>query len=472
MRLGVCCLAVFCLMVPTGACAETETLEQAWALAYRINPSLQAERAKLRATDEEVSQALSHWRPSIDATANVGKTYQYVPAQAVFGTADFADTTRGYGVQVTQPLFRGLRTDSETEAAENQVLSGRAKLDDAEQQLFLDTATAFLDIVRDQAVLDSDRDNENVLEQKLKETRVRAQAGDLTQTDVRQAESRLARAHVARYQAESSLTTDRASYERLVGKMPEKLTAPDLRLTDPEQLDDVLHLAETRNPKVIAARYDIDEAKAEVDLNKGSLLPEINLVGSSTRNWGQNITIPGREDSSQILIQATMPLYRAGTDYSKSRAAEQTVTQRRMELEEARHKAIEAANNSWQGFETAQAALEADKDEVEAAREALKGVREESKVGTRTTLDVLNAEQELLDAKIDLAKSSHDRDLAIIQIKAAIGELTVASLKLPGSVYDPKRHYDDVRNQWIGFSEDDDRYMAAPEKQDTRETPP
>lgn len=437
-------------------------MEQAWVQAYRINPSLQAARAKLRATDEQVSQAQSHWRPSIDATGNIGKSYQYIPGQQPFGTAQFADTTRGYGVQLTQPLFRGFRTDSETEAAENQVLSGRAKVEDAEQQMFLDTATAYLDIVRDQAVLGYDRDNERVLREKLEEARVRAKVGELTKTDVRQAESRLARAHVTRYQAESSLTADRASYTRLVGKAPEKLKAPNLTLSAPSELDEALHLAETRNPKVIAARFDVDEADAEVDLNKGNLLPEINLVGNTSRNWGQNSTIPGREDSSQILVQATMPLYRAGTDYSKSRAAEQTVTERRMELEEVRHKAHEAADNAWQALQSAKEAVEADKDEVEAAAQALEGVKEESKVGTRTTLDVLNAEQELLDAKVDLAKSLHDRNLAVLQIKAAIGQLTVGSLKLPVDSYDPKRHYDDVRNQWIGFSEDDERYDVKP----------
>jgi len=133
-----------------------------------------------------------------------------------------------------------------------------------------------------------------------------------------------------------------------------------------------------------------------------------------------------------------------------------------MELEEARHKAHELANNAWQAFTSAQSALDADKVEVNAATEALEGVREESKVGTRTTLDVLNAEQELLDAKVDTAKSQHDRDLALLQIRAAIGELTADQLKLDVKPYDPKRHYDDVRNQWVGFSKDDDQYAVEP----------
>jgi outer membrane protein len=155
-----------------------------------------------------------------------------------------------------------------------------------------------------------------------------------------------------------------------------------------------------------------------------------------------------------------MPLYRSGTDYSKTRAAEQTKSQRQDELDEARNKAHESADNAWQALITAQAALDADKTEVAAAGEALDGVREESKVGTRTTLDVLNAEQELLDARIDQIKSQHDRDLALLQIKTATGGLTAETLKLPIKPYDPKRHYDDVRNQWAGFSKDDARYKV------------
>jgi TolC family type I secretion outer membrane protein len=449
------------LSLASAAHAETETLEQAWGQAYQINPSLQAERASLRATDEQVSQALSHWRPSIDGTANVGKTWQYIPAQKPLGTADFADTSRSYGVQVTQPLFRGFRTEAETESAEKQVLAGRAKLNDAEQQLFLDKATAFLDLLRDEQVLDAERGNEDVLQKKLTETQVRYHAGELTQTDVHQAESRLARTHVSRFQAENSLTQDRDAYTRMVGKAPEHLQAPELAVDVSRPMDDVLHLAETRNPKVLSARYSIEAAKADVDLSKGSLLPEINLVGNSSRNWGQSSSLPGQEDSSQVLVQLTMPLYRSGADYSKTRAAEQTVTRRRMELEEARHKAHEAANNAWQALLSAKAALDADRDEIKASTLALEGVREESKVGTRTTLDVLNAEQELLDAKVDLARSQHDRDLAVLQIRAAVGELTADNLKLPVETYDPKRHYEDVRGQWAGFSADDARYRAA-----------
>jgi TolC family type I secretion outer membrane protein len=395
-------------------------------------------------------------------TSSIGKTYQNVPDQQQFGTANFAGTTRGAGIQVTQPLFRGFRTQAETEAAKHQVEAARAKLGDIEQQVFLDTATAFLDILRDERVLNVARDNEKVLQQKLQETQERSHIGELTQTDTHQAESRLARAQVASFQAESALSKSRAAYRRLVGHAPEGLRAPDIAVDQTLDLDAILHLAETRNPAVIAANDAIDEAQARDALNKGALLPEIDLIGNSGRNWEQNSTLPGREDSTQIMLQLTVPLYHAGMDYSRAREAEQTAMQRRMELEEARTKAHETATNAWQALATAQVAATADDKEIDAAERALKGVREEAKMGVRTTLDVLNAEQELLDAKVDKARAQHDRDLAVLQIKASIGVLTAEKLKLPIDTYDPERHYDDVRGQWVGFSRDDARYDVSP----------
>ena len=346
-------------------------------------------------------------------------------------------------------------------------MAGRAKLQSAEQQLFMDSASAYLGILRDELTLELERNHEQVLEDRLIETRVRTEVGDLTGTDVRQAESRLARAHVARFQVERTLAQNRAEYVRLVGGAPGPLQAPALTLDSPTTLASIFHSAETENPDVIAAQFALSEADAEIRFSRGSLLPEVDLVGNTGRNWGENITLPGREDSSQVLLQVTVPLYHSGTDYSKTRAAQQTHSQRRDELAEARHQAHETADSAWQSLISAQAALDADKTEVEAAAEALAGVTEQSKVGTRTTIEVLNAEQELLDAKIDLVKSQHDRDLAVVQIKAAMGQLTVDHLKLPVRPYDPTLHYRDVRGQWAGFSKSDERYRVASANSET-----
>jgi len=452
--------AAFFLSIPS-AHAEPTTLEQAWVLAYRNNPSLQAKRAELRALDEQVSQALSHWRPSIDATGSVGRTYQYAPQIDPFGDGRFTGTARSYGAQVTQPLFRGFRTRAETESAGKQVEAGRARLESAEQQLFLDTASAFLGVLRDDAILSLQRHHERILEEKLQETRVRAEAGELTQTDVRQAESRLARAHVSRYQTENALTQDRAAYTRLVGAEPDTLVSPALPPDTPKTLADLFEAAGTKNPDVIASLHSVEQAKADIRLNRGSLLPEINLVGNSQFSTGQSLTVPGRSDSSQVLVQMTVPLYRSGADYSKTRAAQQTLTQRSEELDEARHRAHEQANDAWQALMTGRAAMEADESGVKAATEALEGVKEENRIGTRTTLDVLNAEQELLDAQIDRVKARHDRDFAVLQMKASAGLLTTRELKLPTDRYDPELHYRDVRAQWAGFSRDD--YAVPPD---------
>lgn len=436
---------------------NAETLEQAWVEAYKLNPSLQAERANLRATDESVSQALSHYRPSVDATASVGRTDQKSP---VFD-GDFTGNTRLYGLQVTQPLFRGFRTVGEVEAAEKQVKAERAKLESAEQQLLLDTATAFLNVVRDTEILADERRNEQVLAEKLEETRVRAAEGDLTHTDIRQAEARLARAKVSRFQAENSLAEDNNNYERLVGHRPDHLELTSFHFALPAQLDQLLQQAQT-NPDVMSARYAVEVAQANRTQAQGGLLPEINLVGNTNRDYGQSASFPARQDSSQILVQATIPLYRSGADYSRTRQAEQVITQKKMEWQEALHKTQELANNSWQNWLTAKAAVTADEDGVKAAGQALEGVKVESKAGTRTTLDVLNAEQELLDAEIGYARSQHDERLAEFRIHSAVGKLTVQAMNLPvNTPYNPTQHYDDVREQWAGFSQADERYAVS-----------
>lgn len=439
-----------------------ETLTHALITACQSNPSLEAERAKLRSTDEEVAEALSHWRPTVEASGNIGKTYQFVPAESQFGTAHFSDTTRGYGVQVTQPIFRGFKTLAETEAAEKDVDAGRARLNQAEQNLLLQTATAFLDTVRDETLLANDKENEEVLQKKLEETSARSKAGDLTETDVRQAESRLARARSSRYQVESTLSDDQSVYQRLVGYEPGPLETPNLNLTEPKDLEEVIHLSETRNPDVLTSQFEMESAKAQIHLNEGSLLPELDIVGNTGQNWGQNTTLPGRIDSSQILAQLKFPLYNGGSDYAKIRAIRETATQHRMELEDARHHARELANKAWKTLLSAEEQIKADKIEIESSGRALEGVRVESKAGTRTTLDVLNAEQELLDAKTDLARSEHDKNLAVLQIKFAMGDLTVEGLKLPiDAKYDPEKHYKHDSGALIGVGTEEDSYSDA-----------
>jgi len=415
------------------AYAEVTTLEQALTQVYQINPTLQAERAKLRETDEQVSQALSNWRPDVEATASAGVSNQSIndSSSAPIPSSSSGLTPRSAGFQITQPLFRGFRTVSATRAAEKQVTAERANLQVTEQKLLLDAGTAYLDVVH-------------------------YKAGALGTTDIHQAESRMKRAEADRIKAEGDLERHRAAYAHLIGDTPGTLAPPHLELTNPSSLDETLNLAKRQNPNITAASESVDEAREEVTLNEGSLLPEVDLVGSSQRQWDQSNFIPGRQDSVQVMVQVSMPLYKSGADYSRTRAAEQKVTEMRMRLEEARHQAFDDATSGWHNLEAFRSTLKADQDEKDAAELALQNVREEAKVGTRTTLDVLNAEQELIDAETGIVQAEHDSALAILQIRSATGTLTADAMKLPVNPYDPDRHYKKVRSQWIGFSDDED----------------
>ncbi len=439
------------LVASIPAYAEINTLEEALALAYQHDPGLDAQRAKLRATDEQVSQALSNYRPSIDATADTGRSKQDIVDQRLFPDHSTL-TPRDAGVSVTQPVFRGFRTQGSVDSAKATVKAGRATLEDAEQQLMLDTAKAYLDVVQAQDLVEINRTNEKDLLQQLAITRDRLRIGELKKTDVNQAESRFKIAQVARLQAENELSNKRANFARLVGEMPGTLTPPTLTVDEATTLEDAVAIAQEENPNVVAASFTKEAARADVTVAQGSLLPEVSVVGSAAHNSGQNVTLPQRQDNYSLVAKVTVPLYRAGTDYSKTRAAEQTVTQRDLEYDDARNKAKESALTAWQTLVTARSSIDGDKEALDATDKALYGVKEEAKVGTRTTLDILNAQQELLNARTSLVKAVHDEAVAVLQVKAAIGRLTAQALNLPVNPYDPNDHYEKARDAWAGLS--------------------
>jgi outer membrane protein len=436
--------------------ANADSFEQALVKAYESNPVLSAERAKLRQFDEQVSQALANWRPSVDAHANVGKIIRYTPDNSRVASEQLF-TARSAGVTVSQPVFRGFRTTAGDHAAEQQVAVQRARLEAAEQQLFLDIGTVYLDIVRDETILAYQRDYEAALGDELGETRERLSVHDVTRTDLDQSEARMQRAVAGRLQTEIDLGNSRAKYARLVGEMPKTLQRPELPPLPLKSLDEAITLAEKQNPDVVAAVHSTDEARREVALNEGNLLPEIKLVGSAQRQWAQSTIIPGRQDTVQILAQMSAPVYRAGTDYSRVRSAKHVVTERAMRLEEARRKAREQVVSGWQSLLTARQIIEAGKAHSAAAARALRGVSTEMPAGTRDTVDVLNAEQELFEARASLARAIRDEAAAILQVRSAVGALTAKALSLPVRLYDPEPAYQEARSKWIGVGEEVDQ---------------
>lgn len=426
--------------------ASAMTLEEALAAAYVGNPTLQAQRAALRATDEQVPQALSGWRPQVSVTGSAGRTW--VDSRTA---GDYNLDNRQAAGQITQPVFRGFRTTNGVEAAENSVQAGRNQLTSVEQQILLNAVEIYSGVLRDQAVVELNANNEQVLRRQLGATRDRFQVGEITRTDVSQAESRVSGARASRIAAESQLMSSRATFQRIVGVPPEELAAPAQLPTLPQSLEETVALALEKQPDVLAAQFAARAAENGVDVVKGELLPEVSLQASHSRGW-ETQTPGSRTYTSQLTANLTVPLYQSGAVYSRVREAKQVASQRRIQVDQAQVSAREAAVTAWETLVAARAEIESRQAQVDAASTALEGVQREAQVGARTVLDVLDAEQELLDANVNLVRARHNERVAAFSLLSATGGLTAGNLGLPVEIYDPSAHYESVRNQWFGTS--------------------
>ena len=431
--------------------ASAETLQEALAKAYVTNPSLQSARATLRATDEGVAQAVSGWRPSLSVEA-----YSSAKNQETGTSGGKVNTQPKYvGVTLSQSIYAGGTTMAGIEAAESDVYAQRARLATEEQTVLLNAASAYLNVLRDQAVVELNVKNEEVLTSQLEATRDRFNVGEITRTDVHQAESRLAGATADRIQAEGDLKTSRANYANLIGDAPGTLESPVLALPLPDSLDDALGLAETNNPSVIAADFDYKSATADVDSNKGELLPSLDLSGTASRSLHTS-SKGSWANAAEARLTLSVPLYQSGSVYSQLRAARQTAAASRLDLDQTRRDVAEEVRTAWETLASTQARIEAIKSQVLAAETALEGVQREASVGSRTVLDVLDAEQELLDARVNLVKSQRDETVAELTLLSSIGNLTAANMNLAVDFYNPEGHYQDVRNKWFGGDVEDE----------------
>jgi TolC family type I secretion outer membrane protein len=439
-------VALACLFATA---ARAESLAEAMAAAYANNPTLQAARAQLRQTDEQVPQALSNWRPTVDIQGEVGSAWDDT---VIRGSPDQEGVRepKSVALGVTQPIYRGGRTVAQRDQAENLVLAGRAGLLATEQQVLLQAVTAYVDVLRDVAVLDLTKNNEEVIAEQLKATRERFEVGEVTKTDVSQAESRLAQAKADRTQAEGNLISSRATYQQVIGTLPGTLTVPDLPGGLPSGVDEAVALSEN-NPVVAQFIYLERAARDGTDVVFGELLPQVSLVGQV----GADDEVASEERSStsaSITAQVRIPLYQAGGVASRVRESKQLTAQRRQQLDEARRQTVQDATTAWQALETAGAQIESFRAQVEAAKTALDGVQQEQQVGLRTVLDVLDAQQEVLQAEVNLVQSRRDHIVAAYQTLAAIGTLTAADQQLAVDLYDPLVHYNEVRDKWWGLN--------------------
>ncbi|HTP94004.1 MAG TPA: TolC family outer membrane protein [Xanthobacteraceae bacterium] len=466
-RWAITSLLAACVAFAAASSAAADTLEWALVQAYQNNPSLNAQRASLRATDENVPQALSGYRPKIGVTANAGYDYSSTLSHTVSQTnfpntvnyTNFAEPfeQRGFGVTGTQTLYNGLQTANKVRQAESQVMGARETLRVTEQQVLLDAATSYMNLLRDQAILDLNRSNVEVLTEQLKQTRDRFNVGEVTRTDVAQAESRLAAGRSSLLGAQSNYVTSEANYRRVIGVDPGRLApgTPVDRLS-PTTLAAAIAHGQQQSPSVLAAMYGVDVAELAVKVSEGALYPNLSLVGSASKNYDPSSST-NKQTLASIVAQLTVPIYQGGGEYSTIRQGKETLGQQRLNLDVNRDQARETVVQSWGQLDASKAQIEATTAQVNAAEIALNGVREEARVGQRTTLDVLNAQQELVNARVALVTAQHDRVVASYTLLAAVGGLSMQRLGLNVTIYDPQVHYQQVRDAWVGVRIPDGR---------------
>ena len=443
------------LMAPAPSLADT--IEAALVRAYQTNPQLNAQRAQVRVTDENVPQALSGYRPRVGVTASAGVQYSDVlttaggsPTALVRSQVHGTNAPRSAGLTISQTLFNGQQTANRTRAAESQVSAAREALRVLEQTVLLQAASVYMDFLRDAAVVEVQRSNVRVLEQTLKQTKDRFNVGEVTRTDVAQSEAQLAAGNTQLLTAESNLTTTRANFRRIIGSEPVALApgSPVDRYL-PRTLPNAIELALTENPNVTASMFGIDVSYLQVKVAEGALFPTVTLQASATQNYEQTMVIQ-RSFAGAATAQISMPIYQGGSEYSLIRQSKESLSQQRLVLEQTRDQARANVVQAWGQLEAGKAQVQSAQAQVTASEIALNGVREEAKAGQRTTLDVLNAQQALVNARVALVTAQHDRVVASYSVLNAVGRLSPIVLNLKTEVYDPSVHYHQVRDSWIG----------------------
>jgi outer membrane protein len=449
----------------TAVSTQAQTLTDALAEAYNTNPQLLAQRALLRATDEQVPQALSFWRPQVTFTGQVGLNTSALQTPPVSPSLNglgqiVSSSDRRHIItrpdlvqfQAIEPVYRGGRTVAQTRQAINTVESTRAQTLAVETSVFQAVAMAYLDVVRDQALVEVDRNNVEVLRKQLEATQDRFRVGEVTRTDVAQAEAALAQAQGTLVTQQGTLEISRAEYVRAVGHPPGRLMLPRERPVLPATREEALSLATNNNFSVISAKFAELAARDNIDVVRGQLLPQISVVGTLDRSYDQSATFKGALlNSAQITAQLTMPLYEGGAIYSQTRQAQQTVGQRRSQVDDARRAAVQTAAQFWSTLQAARASISSFAAAVRAAQIALEGTQQEALVGTRTVLDVLIQNQTLLQTQSQLVTAQHDAALAEFNLASAVGRLIAPELNLPVRLYDMEQHYREVKDKWIGF---------------------
>lgn len=445
-KITISVASVLAVLAPM-ASVQAETLEQALIMTYNTNPSIQSQRASVRRVDEGVSQALSGWRPTVTLVGEGGT--DYTKSSTTKASGDKTTNPTSLALSASQSLYSGGQTVAETKSAEADVLAAREGLLSVEQGIFRAAVSAYMSVVGDKSVVDLNRNNVDVLSRQLEAANDRFSVGEITRTDVAQAEARLAGAKANLVTSIGSLKVSEATYEKVVGQKPGEVGYPTFPDNFPESLDSAIELGMENNPDVRSAKYVEESSKHAIRATSGKLLPSISLDGSLTQSNDQSSSSQWSQGAA-ISATITVPLYQSGAVYSSVRAARHLNSQRKIEIETAVRDVREAVTQAWEQLEAARAGIQSTEEQVRANRIALDGVEQEAQVGSRTTLDVLDAEQELLSSQVDLVNARINLHVAQYDVLAAVGNLNAREMGLGVDYYDPETNYKRVRNKWAG----------------------
>ena len=441
---GICLPAAVTVMQTAVAPVEAQSLPEVLKQAYRNHPSLEAARAQQRITDELRPQALSGWRPTVVAQTSLSHKQSNEDTTRVRGSEPL-----GFTVKLSQPLFRGLRTVSETRQADQLIAAGRQELIAVEQAVLLEAIEAYMDVIRDREVLRLRRNQVSLLTHELRGNQRRLDLGVVTKTDVAQARSRLSSAMSNVEGAKADLAVSVGKYIRSVGSKPGVLRRPPVSPRMPRSLRQGIQWADQYNPEIVKAMHKEVAARHFVDVKRGELLPRVSLEAEYSIDSAFRAR-SGDEETAAIRGVLTVPIYQSGAVYSKIRQAKQQVNRRRMLILTARRKAREQMNRVWSRYQETNGKIASVRRQIAAAMIAVEGVRKESYLGGRTTQEVLNAERELMNARIALARIRRDQIVRAYEVIATAGRLTAFNLGLSVATYDPHKYHREVRDRWFG----------------------
>ena len=443
----------FAVAISASASVKAESLHDALLNAYRTNPTLNAARAGQRATDENVPQALSGWRPTVSATGTAGQNGTY-SAFTNGATAYVNPSQENLAIRLNQPVFRGFRTIEGTAVAEAQVMAGQQQLLATEEQVLLNVVNAYVNLLRDRKIVVLRKQDLVVLQGQDRATTERFKAGVLTRTDVAQSQAGVASQRAALAAAIATMNTSEASYVQLVGHDPHGITAAPMAHI-PASLDEALNIASQTNPNILSAAQLAVAADHNVGVAFSALLPQADLQGLYSLSGTQNGSVASPASVSSLTVQGvvTVPIYEAGLNYSQVRQAKQRASQSKISVIDATRQVRQSVSAAWQGYLAAKQSVVSNSSGVSASRLAYDGLKQEYQVGSRSTVDVLNAETTMLNNEIALASSQHDQLLTSYQLLSAMGHLTARYLNL-GPVYDVKYNYYKVHDKAIGVDAD------------------